>query len=148
MPTKEFPALVFDSRAGPNGITRIRSDWITYFPGLCPPYCRDMRDAVERFVAIKFGAGGTYDPATQGGPYRQNAEVKRRVHRYTPQFVECLTEIAQYIHDTFGKFPATLPSIYARFYAQAQHIDLDFYDEHFGSDAYLATHREHMSRWH
>jgi len=40
------------------------------------------------------------------------------VHRYSDEFVECLSEVAQYIHDTFGKFPATAPSVYARFYAQ------------------------------
>lgn len=118
-----------------------------YFQGFCPPYHVDMREAVARLVERKFGPGGTYDPATRG-PYRQNAEVKGRVHRYTEEFIECLVEVAQYIHNTYGKFPATLPSIYARLYAQAQHIDLDFYDEHFGPDAYLQTHREHMSKWH
>jgi hypothetical protein len=118
-----------------------------HFEGFCPPYHADMRAGVAKFIERKFGPGGTYDPAT-AGPYRRNAEVKSRVHRYTPEFIECLAEVAQYIHDTFGKFPATLPSIYARFYAQAQHVDLDFYDEHFGPEAYLETHRQHMQHWH
>ncbi len=118
-----------------------------FFQGYCPPYHRDMREAVAQFVARKFGAGGTYDPATRG-PYQNNAEVKARVHRYTPEFVACLSEVAQYNHDTYGRFPATIPSIYARLYAQAQHIDLDFYDRHFGAEAYLSTHRDHKRRWH
>jgi hypothetical protein len=118
-----------------------------YFEGFCPPYHADMRSAVLKFVERKFGPGGTYDPATRG-PYRQNAQVKQRVHRYGAEFIDCLTEVAQYIHNTYGKFPATLPSIYARLYAQAQHVDLEFYDEHFGEGAYLQTHRDHMSKWH
>ncbi len=118
-----------------------------YFAGFCPPFLSDMRAGVAKFVERKFGPGGTYDPAT-AGPYRNTRDVKARVHRYTPEFIECLGEMAQYIHDTYGKFPATLPSIYARLYAQAQHIDLEFYDEHFGPEAYLETHRQHMSHWH
>lgn len=119
----------------------------TYFEGFCPPYTQDMNAAVDKFLARKFGPGGTYDPATRG-PYKHSSEYKQRVHRYSDEFVACLKTVAGYIHQTFGKFPATIPSIYARLYAQAQHVDLDFYDEHFGGDAYLPTHREHMNRWH
>lgn len=135
----------FTNRADWSGPNPVGLD--QYFAGFCPPYTHDMRAAVAKFIERKFGAGGTYDPATRG-PYRRSAEVKSRVHRYSPELTACLSEVAQYIHDTYGKFPATLPSIYARLYAQAQHIDLDFYNEHFGEDAYLATHREHRRVWH
>jgi hypothetical protein len=117
------------------------------FEGFCPPYVKDMRAAAAQLIERKFGAGGTYDPATSG-PYRDNAKVKQGVHRYTPEFVECLGEVAEYIHTTFGKFPATTPSMYGRLYAQAQHIDTGFYDEHFGDGAYLTTHAEHLQKWH
>jgi len=33
-------------------------------------------------------------------------------------------------------------------YAQAQHIDLDYYDTFYGSEAYLETHRQHLDQWH
>jgi hypothetical protein len=33
-------------------------------------------------------------------------------------------------------------------YLQAHHLDLEFYDHHFGPGAYLQTHADHMSRWH
>ena len=98
-------------------------------------------------TALKFGPGGTYDPA-RPGPFRDNARIKRQIERYSPEFIEILAEVAQYLHDTFGKFPATLPSILVRMYAQAQHIDLDFYDRFYGPESYLETHREHMARWH
>ena len=45
-------------------------------------------------------------------------------------------------------FPATIPSVYVRMYAQAQHIDLDYYDAFYGPEAYLETHRQHLARWH
>jgi hypothetical protein len=118
-----------------------------YFEGLCPPYYSDMREAVDKFVDMKFGRGGTYDPQ-RPGPFRDNASVKSDIQRYTPEFVECLGEIAQYMHDAFGKFPATIPSTYARVYAQAQHIDMDFYDRFYGPESYVDSHRDHMARWH
>ena len=33
-------------------------------------------------------------------------------------------------------------------YLQAHHLDLEFYDHHFGPGAYLRTQADHMARWH
>jgi hypothetical protein len=55
---------------------------------------------------------------------------------------------AQYMFDVFGKFPATVPSVFVLMYLQAHHLDLDFYDAKFEAGAYLDTHREHFERWH
>ena len=33
-------------------------------------------------------------------------------------------------------------------YVQAHHLDLAYYDRHYGEGAYLATHADHMDRWH
>jgi len=118
-----------------------------HFEALCPPFQPDMRSAVETFVARKFGAGGAYDPATPG-PWKDSARVKGSVTRYTPEFVDCLTTVAQYILDTYGKFPASVPAIALTGYVQAHHLDTDFYDEHFQPGAYLETHAAHMERWH
>ena len=59
-----------------------------------------------------------------------------------------MTNQAQYIFDTFGKFPATVPSMFSLMYLQAHHLDLDFYDHHFQAGGYLRTHAEHMEKWH
>jgi hypothetical protein len=117
------------------------------FEGFCPPYHADMRAAVAAFVAQKFGPGGTYDPA-RPGPYRDSARVKAAVARYRPEVIAAVAEVATYIYATYGKFPATIPSMYMFGYTQAHHLDLDFYDAYFGPDAYLETHRQHLARWH
>lgn len=118
-----------------------------YYEGLCPPYQRDMRAAVEMLAQRKFGSGGAYDPSTPG-PFRRNSEVKGSVTPYGAELLECLGEMAQYLYDTYGKFPATIPSILVAGYVQAQHIDTEFYDTHFQPGAYLQTHVGHMARWH
>ena len=73
---------------------------------------------------------------------RSSAEV------HSPEFRDCMPIKAQYIHETFGKFPATVPSVQILNYVQAHHLDLDFYDHFFRPGAYLTTHAEHMQRWH
>jgi hypothetical protein len=118
-----------------------------YFEGLCPPYCSDMREAVQKFADLKFGPQGTFSPE-RSGPYRENSRVKARVERYERDFLDLLGEVAQYIHDTFGRFPASVPSFYMRAYTQAQHCETEFYDRFFAGDFYLETHQNHMSRWH
>lgn len=117
------------------------------FEALCPPYQADMRSAVETFAKSKFGPGGTYDPA-RPGPWRDSGRVKRSVTPYSEEFVDCMSEIAQYVLDTYGKFPATRPTIALTGYVQAHHLDTEFYDAHHRPGAYLETHARHLARWH
>ena len=63
-------------------------------------------------------------------------------------FKACVAEQAQYVFDTFGKFPGTVPSVFIMNYVQAHHLDLEFYDRFLRQGAYLRTHAEHMQRWH
>lgn len=64
------------------------------------------------------------------------------------QFVRLLTDQVRYIDETFGKVPGTIQTVHILNYLQAQHLDTDFYDHHFGPGAYLDTHRDHQKIWH
>jgi hypothetical protein len=118
-----------------------------HFEALCPPFQPDMRSAVQTFVERRFGPGGAYDSTTPG-PWKDSAAVKGSVTPFSDEFVDCMSSIAQYIVDTYGRFPATMPTIVLTGYVQAQHIDTEFYDEHYAPGAYLQTHATHMDRWH
>jgi hypothetical protein len=117
------------------------------FEPLVPPFVSDMREAVARFVDRKFGPRGVHDPA-RPGPFRDNGEVKARTDQYSATFVRYLQSLAQDIHDTFGRFPATQPSVGVGPFTQAQHIDLDFYDRFYKDGAYLESHARHQQLWH
>jgi hypothetical protein len=67
---------------------------------------------------------------------------------HNEEFRECVALQAQYVFDTFGKFPGTVPSIFLIMYLQAHHLDLTFYDTFYKSGSYLRTHADHMERWH
>ncbi len=111
-----------------------------------PPFYADMRAAIEALLEIKFGPGGTYDAATPG-PFADNPGVKKTAARPSPELVDCVTAIAQYIYDTFGKFPGTVPSILIRYYTQAHRLETGFYDKFFAEGSYLPSHARSAARW-
>ena len=117
------------------------------YESLCPPNYSDMRAAVEAFVERKFGPHGAYDPEAPG-PWRESASVKRSVVPYSGEFVECMSEVARYIYDKYGKFPGIRSTIMLPGFVQAHHIDTGFYDTHYKDGGYLQTHAQHAQRWH
>lgn len=116
------------------------------FEGHCPPHFPDMGAAVEAVVARKFGSGGPFNPATPG-PYKDSATVRGAAAAMDARFFDCVTTMADYIHASFGRFPATVPPIFALMYLQAHQLDTEFYDWHFAPGAYLHTHSEHDRNW-
>jgi hypothetical protein len=117
------------------------------FEGYCPPHYTDMAAAVEAFAERKFGPGGPFNRDTPGA-WTDSPGVRGSAQVHDERFKACVTTQAQYVYDTFGKFPATVPSLMILNYVQAHHLDLDFYDRLFKPGAYLRTHAEHMERWH
>lgn len=115
--------------------------------GFCPPHYPDMRAAVEALCARKFGPGGPFHPDTPG-PWKETPKVRSAAQPHDRAFRECVALQAQYVFDTFGKFPGTVPSIFVTTYLQAQHLDVEFYDRFYEPGAYLRTHAGHMARWH
>jgi len=117
------------------------------FEAYCPPHYRDMAAAVEAFTDRKFGPGGPYNRETPGA-WSDSPGVRGSAQLHDERFKACITTQAQYVYDTFGKFPATVSSLMILNYVQAHHLDLEFYDRFFKPGAYLRTHVEHMERWH
>jgi hypothetical protein len=143
----EVPGLGFrydeDERwphANPTGLEGVME-------GYCPPHYPNMRAAVEAVCKRKFGPGGPFHPDTPG-PWKDNRKVRSAAQGHDERFRECVALQAQYVYDTFGKFPGTVPSMFVIMYLQAHHIDLDFYDGFYKPGAYLKTHATHMERWH
>jgi len=115
--------------------------------GCCPPHYPDMRAAVDAVCERKFGPDGPFHPETPG-PWKESRKVRSAAQVHDEAFRECVALQAQYVFDTFGKFPGTVPSMFMIMYLEAFHLDLDFYDRFYKPGAYLKTHAEHMARWH
>jgi hypothetical protein len=117
------------------------------FEAYCPPHYPNMAAAVEAFAERKFGPGGPFHPDTPGA-WTDSPGVRGSAQVHDQRFKACVALQAQYVLDTFGKFPGTVPSVFIMNYVQAHHLDLDFYDRFFEPGAYLDTHAQHMPRWH
>jgi hypothetical protein len=117
------------------------------FEAYCPPHYPDMAAAVEAFARRKYGPGGPFNRDTPGA-WSDSPGVRGSARVHDDDFKACVALQAQYILDTFGKFPGTVPTVFILNYVQAHHLDLDFYDRFFQPGAYLRTHAEHMQRWH
>lgn len=117
------------------------------FEAYCPPHYPDMRRAVDAYARRKFGPGGPFHPDTPG-PWKESSRIRSSAQVHSEEFRECVALQAQAIFDRFGKFPGTVPSVFALTYLQAHHLDLAFYEHYFGRGAYLRTHAAHLSRWH
>lgn len=115
--------------------------------GYCPPHFPNMRAAVDAVCDRKFGYGGPFHPKTPG-PWRDTPKVRGSAEPHDGHFRACVALQAQYVYDTFRKFPGTVPSILVTQYLQALHLDLDFYDHFYEPGAYLRTHAHHMEQWH
>ena len=115
--------------------------------GFCPPHYPDMRAAVEAVCERKFGPGGPFNPETPG-VWKDSRKVRSAAQVHDERFRECVALQAQYVYDTFGKFPGTVPSMFLIMYLQAHHLDLEFYDKFYKPGSYLRTHAAHISRWH
>ena len=60
----------------------------------------------------------------------------------------CTKAVCRYIHETYGRFPASVDTMHLMWFMQAHHLDPDYYRSFFHSGALGPTHVAHMAAWH
>jgi len=120
--------------------------------GFCPPYYKNMSEAVDAVIERKFKQPGGhftdpkyYDKVLKpglAGPY-----LKELPH-YSSETIACVKDICNYIYKTYKRFPAHAPAMYVPgVWVQAHHLDLEYYDK-FYKGGYSDTHANHDRLWH
>ena len=113
------------------------------FEASCPPYHPTMDAAVDAFFARSGRAEAT------AVPYRMSEQDRRAgALRISAEGLACTKAVCNYIYDTYGRFPGGTDAMHLMWVMQVHHIDTDYYDRFFGSDAYGPTHAAHMATWH
>src|SRR5690606_37633114 len=79
------------------------------------PFYKDMHEATSALIDRKFGAGGPFNKDTNG-PWKESSRIRSSAKFHDPEFQECVSVMAQYILETYGKFPGTIPAIYSLTY--------------------------------
>ncbi len=119
--------------------------------GHCPPYFKNMSDAVDDLLKHKYGNEGLYkDPKYFEQIFKPGLTDRflEEVPHYSEDVVACAKDICNYIYDTYGRFPAHVDAMYVPgVWVQAHHLDLKYYDQ-FYDGGYSETQAMHQQMWH
>lgn len=103
----------------------------------CPPYYKDMQEAVLAFVDYKYAAGrGTFRDGGKATGWRDAPAVQREIPRYSDRAIEATIACCQYIHDRYGRFPASTGPYRTVLAYQAHHLDPAFYEQFYKDEAW------------
>jgi hypothetical protein len=139
----DVPGLGFrfaEARRGPS--VPVGRDGV--FQAFTPPYHADMDEAVDAFLEAKWSQYAPEMPKA----YKEPDRVVSQIVRPDAETVALVKDYCRYVHETYGRFPAYLDPMYQRLTCQAQHVDPDFYAEHYPPGALTPQHAEHFPRWH
>jgi len=139
--------LGFDFVVGVNGQPTCTGKKGVYEP-LCPPY-RTMNEAVDTFVAKKFGPGGMFTREYKGSSAFRN--MKKALPGYetiTDQTIEITKAYCNYLYDAYGRFPVFYDAVVMPMWIQIHHLETEWYDKYQSKKIINKTHRTHMDLWH
>ncbi|MBE3586009.1 MAG: hypothetical protein IMW94_07610 [Thermoanaerobacter sp.] len=112
------------------------------YQAYCPPYYKNMDEAVDAFLEHKNLCSGV------AVCYRAPDDVRAEMRKVAPERVEVVKSVCNYIYETYGRFPAFVDPMYSRLTAQAHHLELEFYDKYYPPGSYTDLHRQHFTLWH
>ena len=107
-----------------------------------PPYYKNMDEAVDAFLEDK------RQTCTASSCFNNVDGVYDEVKDATPERIQVVKDVCNYIYDTYGRFPAFIDPMYSRLTAQAHHLELEFYDKHYPPNSYTELHKNHFANWH
>jgi hypothetical protein len=131
-----------DNKPNPVGLDKI-------YEAYCPPYYKDMNEAVDAFVDKKFGGSGSHTAEYKGvKSFKDWKTVQSDFHIPSKTSIDQVKAICNYVFDTYGKIPATTDTKLLPVWLQVHHLDLDFYDKFLAQGIVTEAERQHMQLWH
>ena len=136
------PQIGKDGRPDPVGLDGV-------YEAYCPPYYKNMNEAVDAFVEKKFGPGGTFTAEYKGvTAFKDWKAIQPDYNRPSKLSIDQVKSICNYVYETYGRIPATYDTKLLPVWLQVHHLDLDFYDKHFARGIVTEAQRRHMQLWH
>lgn len=115
----------------------------------CPPYYRNMEEAVLAFVDYKYAQGkGTFRDGGAATSWRDGASVQAGIPPYSDEAIAATIAYCEYVYERYGRFPANSGPLRTVLAYQAHHLDPDFYDRFYQPGALAEAQRQHQTRWH
>jgi hypothetical protein len=115
----------------------------------CPPYYRNMEEAVLAFVDFKYGEGtGIFRDGGAATGWRDGAAVQAAIPRYSDRAIAATIAYCEYVYNRYGRFPANSGPFRTILAYQAHHLDPDFYERFYGPGGLTDSQRDHQTAWH
>ncbi len=114
----------------------------------CPPYYRNMEDAVLAFVDFKYAEGtGTLRDGGAASGWRDGSTVQRGIPKYSDRTIAAVIAYCDYVYRRYGRFPAASGPFRSILAYQAHHLDMAFYERFYKPEVLTEVQRDH-SRGH
>ena len=131
-----------DGRSNPVGLDG-------FFEAFCPPYYKNMDDAVDAFLEKKYGSGAPYTSDYKGvTAFRDWPAIQPDYLRPSKLSIDQVKSLLNYLFETYGRIPVTADTKLLPVWLQVHHLDLDFYNKHFDSSSISEAQKNHMQLWH
>jgi hypothetical protein len=120
----------------------LERDGETLIKPYCPPYYRNMEEAVLAFVEYKYRAGrGTFRDGGEATSWQDGAKVQAGIPAYSDETIAATIACCDYIYKRYGRFPTLSGPFRTVLAYQAHHLDLDFYERFYRPEALSDTQR-------
>jgi hypothetical protein len=116
--------------------------------GHCPPYFDGMAAAVRAVADAKCGPSGLFRAGIGASAWSRPDEVSCGIPDISDAAVAATTAYCDYVYRRYGRFPAYLPPFRTVLGFQATHLDVEFYDRFYRSEALTPRQRRHLADWH
>jgi hypothetical protein len=110
----------------------------------CPPYYKNMEEAVLAFVDYKYAPGqGTFRDGGAATGWKEGAKVQAGIPKYADHTIAATVAYCDYLYRRYGRFPGTTGPFRTLLAYQAHHLDTDFYDRFYRPEVLTPAHRRH-----
>jgi hypothetical protein len=110
----------------------------------CPPYYRDMEEAVLAFVDHKYAPGtGAFRDGGAATSWQDGSGIQAGIPPYSDRAIAATIDYCGYVYERYGRFPASSGPFRTVLAHQAHHLDPDFYDRFYRPGTLTETQRRH-----
>jgi hypothetical protein len=103
----------------------------------CPPYYRDMEEAVMAFIDYKYSRGqGTLRDGGASTSWKDGAGVQAGIPMFSDAAIAATIAYCEYVHNRYGRFPANSGPFRTVLAHQAHRLDEDFYERFYKPEAW------------
>lgn len=126
----------------------LEHDGAPLLSAMCPPYYPSMEAAVRALVDAKVGPQGIFRGGAKHSAWRDATTVAEAAPAPSESNIEAVISYCGYVFSRYGRFPAYSPAMRTVLGFQVNHVDLEFYERFYRSEAISESQREHMRCWH